>query len=147
MNVNTKSALWFEVGIRSNKVMENGSDKMVTEKYVFEGVDFLSAFEEAVKYGNTYLRDYSVVTMAIAPYSEYVQREGGNDDDTLYKVKLSLITLDERTGKEKKTAFCLLVLADSIATARDIVNAHMEGSMMDFTIDAIIKTKLIEVVQ
>lgn len=147
MNVTCKSATWFEVGIHYQKTMENGSEKMVTEKHVFEGQDFLSAYTAAIEYADGLMREYSVVTMAIAPYSEYVHRDDDASDDILYKVKIAFTMLDEKSGKEKKTCVYILVLADSLNTAREITEAHLKGTLADSTIESVSKTSLVEVIE
>lgn len=146
MNVTGKSATWFEVGIHYEKTTESGLQKMVTEKYVFKGQDFLSAYTAAVEYADGLMREYGVVTMAIAPYSEYVHRDDDASDDILYKVKIAFIMLDEKSGKKKKTCVYILVLADSLNTAREITEAYLKGTMADYTIESVSKTSLVEVI-
>lgn len=40
---------WFECGIRYGKVMENGSQKRVTEQYIVPGVSFTDAEAKVIE--------------------------------------------------------------------------------------------------
>ena len=67
--------------------------------------------------------------------------------DKWYKVKLNLITLEERTGEEKKQAIYNLVQAESVDDARIRFDECMKSSIMDYEIESISETKIIEVYQ
>ena len=147
MNVKSKRAIWFEVGFSYIKTMASGLQKRVREKFVFDGQDFLEAYTKAMEYADGMMEEYAVITMAIAPYAEYVRcddREG--EALHLYKVKLAFVVFDERTGKEKKSYATILVLAESITESREITVEYMRGTLADYAIESIIKTALVEVI-
>ncbi len=62
-----------------------------------------------------------------------------------YRFKVDFITLDEKSGKEKKRPNYLLVQATDIDDARDQVVKAMKESISDYSISKIEETKIIEV--
>lgn len=60
--------------------------------------------------------------------------EDENSGVGLYMVKVMFLTLDERTGKEKKTVEDFYVPALSNADANDKINKHLSKTMSDFVI-------------
>ena len=138
-------AQWIEVKARYHKMMDNGSVNKVTEPYL---VDALSCTEaEAIVTeelrpvigGGGEFRISSVVTTKI---SEIFWSVTG---DRFYKVKVNFITLDEKTGAEKRSASYILVQASSFKEAYDNFIDGMKGTMADYEIEAINETKLVDV--
>ena len=66
-------------------------------------------------------------------YCNYFE-EDENTGVGLYMVKVMFLTLDERTGKEKKTIEDFYVPALSNADANDKINTHLKKTMSDFVI-------------
>ena len=65
--------------------------------------------------------------------------------DKWYKAKLKFITIDEKTEKEKKTAVYYLVQAGSFEGARKNIDDVMGGTMIDYEIDTVSETKIMDV--
>ena len=65
--------------------------------------------------------------------------------DKYYKVKVSFITLDERTGREKKTPAYMMVQASTIDEAKIRFADGMEGTMADYVVESITETKVVDV--
>ena len=80
----------------------------------------------------------------IAQYNDIVFSPSLNADKW-YKSKVQLITIDEKTEKEKKTNCYFLVQASSLEEARETVERVMSSSMCDYTIAAIVETKIVDV--
>lgn len=138
-------AQWIEVKARYDKMMDNGSLKKVTEPYL---VDALSCTEAEARVteelrpfigSNGDFRISSVVTTKI---SEIFWSVTG---DRFYKVKVNFITIDEKTGAEKRSATYILVQASSFKEAYDNFIDGMKGTMADYEIEAINETKLVDV--
>ena len=82
-----------------------------------------------------------MVSEKITNYSELVAGPG----DKWYKVKINLITLDEKTMSEKKSPVYMLVQASDIDDARKRLNEHMRGTMADWVCEAVQETKIMDV--
>jgi hypothetical protein len=141
----SKTAKWFEVTVRLEKIMEDGMQKKVTEMYVVEAFTFTEAEEKIVEeIGLLVSGDFSVVSEKIAPYAE-VFFSDNLQDDCWYKAKLQFITIDEKTDKEKRSNIVYLVQADSLDTANKYVSEFMSSSMIDYVKCNIADTKIMDV--
>ena len=143
--MNTKFSKYFEVKIQYQKMLEDGKEKKVTEQYVVEALSFTEAESRITEEMSAYINgEFDVVSEKIAPYAEIILSDKG-EDDKWFVSKVSLITLDEKTAKEKKTSQRLLVQADTSETALEYTKKLFGSSMSDYTIDAVQETPTIEV--
>ena len=139
------SGTWFEVKVRYKQTQEDGTEKMVTETYVYKAADFGEAFDKAVKHMSTYTRgEFGITAMKIAQYGEIVMQDD-RTEEKYYRVKVIFITLDEKTNKEKKTACHYLVNADSVEKARKYADTILSDSMVDFVIEAVQEAKICDI--
>ena len=95
---------YFEVGVRYDKTMEDGVVRKVTENYLLDALSFTEAEKRAAEEMEAYISgEFRVVTEKITNIVEVVTTNDTSADKS-YKVKHSLITIDEKTAKEKKQA-------------------------------------------
>ena len=140
-----KTGNWFECKVRYEKTQEDGMPKKVTETYVVDGINFGDAFnrmcENTIK--EICSEEFEIVAMKMAQYSEIALfKSQGN---VFYRVKINMITIDEKTDKQKKTPLFLLVRADNINEARKAVDdEYMKGTMTDYVISSVDETKIVE---
>ena len=143
--MNTRFSKFFEVKIQYQKMQEDGKEKKVTEQYVVESLSFTEAEARIIKEMTPYISgEFNVVSEKIASYFEIILSDK-SDDDKWFISKVSFITLDEKTAKEKKTSQRFLVQADTSQTALEYTNKLLDRSMTDYTIDAVQETPTIEV--
>ena len=141
----SKVSKFFEVKIQYQKMQEDGKEKKVTEQYVVEALSFTEAEARIIEEMTPYISgEFDVVSEKIAPYNEILISDRINDDKWFIS-KVSLITLDEKTAKEKKTSQRLLVQAETSETALEYTKKLFDSSMTDYTIDAVQDTPTIEV--
>ena len=142
----SKVSKYYEVKVQYNKMQDDGKEKKVTEQYVVESLSFTEAESRITEEMTTYIDgDFDVVSEKIAPYNEIILSDK-SDDDKWFISKVSLITLDEKTAKEKKTIHRLLVQAETSETALEYTKKLFDSSMTEYTIDAVQDTPTIEVV-
>ena len=133
----------YECGIRYERTMENGMTKKVTELYLVDALSFAEAEGRITKEMEPYISgDFDVVTIKRTNYSEIV--EGLSTADKWFKAKLNFISIDEKSGKEKKQAVHFIVRATDINNAHICVVEHMKGSVMDFEIATLDETKIMD---
>lgn len=133
----------YECGIRYERTMENGMTKKVTELYLVDALSFAEAEGRITKEMELYISgDFDVVTIKRTNYSEIV--EGLSTADKWFKAKLNFISIDEKSGKEKKQAVHFIVRATDINNAHICVVEHMKGSMMDYEIATLDETKIMD---
>lgn len=134
----------YECGVRYERTMENGMTKKVTELYLVDALSFAEAEGRITNEMEPYISgDFDVVTIKRTNISEIV--EGLSTADKWFKAKLIMyITIDEKTGKEKKQAVHFIVRASDINNAHICVVEHMKGSVMDYEISTLDETKIMD---
>ena len=141
----TKSATWFEVGIRYRKTQEDGSEKTVTERYAVDALSFTEAESAITEEMEAYISgEFKIKSEVQANYGE-VWFSDNDDDDKWYKAKLSYIAIDERTEKEKRTNITYLVQAKSMHRALKNIDEVMGKSLADYEVVGLQETKVLDV--
>ena len=134
----------YECGIRYERTMPNGMSKKVTELYLVDACSFAEAEGRITKEMEPYISgDFDVVTIKRTNYSEIV--DSLSTADKWFKAKLVFITVDEKSGKEKKASTHFIVSASDINNAHICVVEHMKGSVMDFEIATLDETKIMDI--
>ena len=141
----SRTATWFECKIRYEKMTEDGLPKKVSEVYVVDALSFSEAEERIIEEMSSYISgEIEIVDVKIAPYREIFFA-----DDNLagqwFKAKLSFITIDERSNKEKRTSVMYLVNAGNISSAINNIDKVMSGTMIDYVTTSISATKIFDV--
>ncbi len=124
---------FIEVAARFNTLDENGSMVKKVEKYLVKADTFMEAETRVIKYFDLHSRYAEVDAVKKSNIVELVDI-ANVEDDTLYKVKISLITLDEKSGKEKHRFTYILIESSSIDNAIKAVREWMKGTISDYTI-------------
>lgn len=136
---------WFECKVRYEKMMENGVSKKVTEPYLFDALSFTEAEARIIEEITPYITgEFTVSDIKRANYSELFFSEE-DAADRWFKCKIAFITLDEKSGAEKKTSTYMLVQASDLRDAIKKLDKGMEGSMADYQISAISETPIMDV--
>ena len=137
-------ANYFEVKITFDKTLENGKEKKVSELYLVDAVSFTEAEAKITAEFGT-LPNFKVKSIRQYKVAEIVNKTN-LDDSRYFKCKLNLITLDEKSGNEKKTAVYMLVDAENLDKAKVLLVEHMKSTMADYSIEKIEETKLMAVI-
>ena len=136
-------ALWFECKAKYQKMQENGSIAKVNEPYLVDALTFTEAESRFIKELSPYISgEFSVSAVKKTKISEIFYDESG---DRYYLVKVNFITLDEKSGTEKRTPNFILVQASSFKNAYDNFEEGMKGTIADYEIASISETLLIDV--
>ena len=129
---------WFECKLEYDKMMENGTMKRVRgESYLTTAISCSEAEARMVKEMKSYISgEFMVTDIKRVKYGEMFFTEE-DAADRYFKIKLIFITLDEKSGAEKKTRQDVLVQASDLHDAVQKLDEGMKGSMMDFTIASV----------
>ena len=136
---------WFECKIRYEKTMENGMNKKVTEPYLVDALSFTEAEARIIEEMTPFISgEFTVSDIKRANYSElfFCEEEAA---DRWFKCKLTFITLDEKSGAEKKTSTNVLVQASDLRDAVKKLDEGMKGSMADYIISSMAETAIMDV--
>ena len=137
-------ANYFEVKITFDKTLENEKEKKVTELYLVDAVSFTEA-ETKITAEFSPLPNFKVKSIRQYKVAEIVNKTN-LDDSRYFKCKLNFITLDEKSGAEKKTAVYMLVNAENLDKAKTMLVEYMKCTMSDYSIEKIEETKLMAVI-
>src|SRR5574344_850843 len=136
---------WFECKIRFEKTMENGTVKKVTEPYLVDDLSFTEAERRIIEESKPLMSgEFEVNDIKKGHYSEVFFTDDPKAD-RWYKVKINFITIDEKSGAEKKTATNLLVQAADIHDAIRKLDDGMKTSMADYVIANVAETPIMDV--
>ncbi len=134
---------WFESKVRYEKTMENGKVKKVVEPYLVDALSFTEAEARTIEEVTPFISgEFSIMAIKRASYDETFLNEGG---DRYFKCRLAYITLDEKSGAEKKTKQNILVQANTLQDAKDYLVEQMKGTMSDYTIEMVKETDIMDV--
>lgn len=136
---------WFEAKIRYEKVMENGMNKKVTEAYLFDALSFTESEARCIEELRAFISgEFTVSDIKRANYSELFPSDE-EAADRWFKCKLYFITLDEKSGNEKKTPTNILVQAADLRDAVKKLDEGMKGTMADYVIASVAETAIMDV--
>lgn len=135
-------AQWIEVKVRYEKMTESGKTVRVTDPYLVDATGCTEAEARVVEEITPFVSDFNVLSVSKTKISEIFWN---TDGDRFYRVKVNFITIDEKSGAEKRTASYILVQASDFAAALRNFNEGMKGTMADFEIEAISETKIVDV--
>ena len=120
---------WFECKIQYEKTIENGMTKKVTEPYLVDALSFTEAEARIIEEITPFMTgEFTVSDIKRANYSELFYSED-TSADRWFKAKLQFITLDEKSGKEKKTNTLVLVQATDFRAALKNLDEGMKGTI------------------
>lgn len=136
-------ALWFECKVRYDKLQDNGSVKKVNEPYLVDALTFTEAENRIIEELTPCISgEFTISAVKKTRISEIFFNETG---DRYYMTKVNFITLDEKSGAEKKVASFILVQASDFDEALKNFKKGMEGTMSDYETISITETMIMDV--
>ena len=136
---------WFECKVKYVKTMENGLEKPVKEAYLVDALSFTEAEKRFLEEIRPFMTgEFEVSDIKRVNYSEvfFCDLESA---DKWFKCKLSFITLDEKSGTEKKSNSYALVQAADLREAIKHLDEQMKGTIMDYQIASVTETMIMDV--
>ena len=140
----TRTAKWYETTVRYER-SKGDENNIATEAYAVDALSFAEAEQRITEEMEPYCSgEFDVKKITIAPYAEVFFSED-EDDDKFFRATVAMITLDECTGKEKKNNVNYLVQAENIETARRYVVDAFFNTAMEYEINRLVETKILDV--
>ncbi|MDR3253183.1 MAG: DUF4494 domain-containing protein [Tannerella sp.] len=132
---------WFECKINYEKAGEEG--KRITEPYLVDALSFTEAEGRIIEEMRPYISgDFTITDIRRANFYETFLNDTG---EKYYKAKIFLITLDEKSGTEKKKAVLILAQASTIHEAIKVLDEGFKGTLADYVIATVAETALMNV--
>lgn len=140
---NDMSATWYECKVKYRKTHETGEQKVTTETYLLDAVSYTEAESRITEEMKSYTsEEFFIPNIKVANFSEVHPFE---NSDRWFKVKVSLVSFDEESGKEKKSNIYLLIQANDIKDAFENTTQAMQNTMGDYNISAITESPILDV--
>ena len=137
-------ATWFSVRVVYDTENEKGMLVKQKEVYLIDALSFTEAearvIGEVTPYAKSGLR---VTAMKIEDIAEIFNDD--IQDGKWYRVKVMYITIDEKTGKQKKESHSFLVIGHSTEDASQRLHVRMKGTMVDYEIHTVSETQFMDV--
>lgn len=134
---------WFETKVKYDKTCEDGVIRTVTEPYLVDALSYTEAEARIIEEIRPYITgEFTIANITRKKYSETFFNDAG---DRYYNARLAYIVLDEKSGTEKKTNVNMLVQANSVQEALDIVTAEMKQTMIDYAIIGVTETAIMDI--
>lgn len=129
---------FFEVGVSYIDAIE----KKHKETFIVKAISFAEAEDKAyLDFKDYAVTDIDVLSVKISNVTEVILDEN-DEKEKYYKVKCSVIVLDEKSTKEKHIPHYLLFNASSIDEAREMYKRESAGWVSDIIIESITETKI-----
>ena len=136
---------WFLCKIRYEKTMENGMVKKVTEPYLVDAFSHTDAEARIIEEMTPYISgEFTVAGIVPAKYSELFFSDEAAAD-RWFKCRLAFLTLDEKSGAEKRTYTNVCVQASDLRDAVKKLGENMKGTMSDYVIMSVAETPIMDV--
>ncbi len=137
-------ATYFETKVKYERTLDTGAQKTVTEPYLVDALSFTEAEARIIELMTPFATTGELAVTAVkrVKLDDIFFNDGG---DRWYKVKINMITIDEKTAAEKRTASFSLVQASNFKEALDVFLQGMKDIMFDYEIASIVETPLMDV--
>ena len=125
---------FIECKVSYEKMLETGMTKKVTETYIVDAISCSEAEARVTEELTPYVEgEFTVKAVKKDKIAELFQDPNGSK---FYRCKVMFITLDEKSGVEKKSPSTMAVKN---------LNNGMKGTMSDWSIHTIAESNIIEV--
>ncbi len=134
---------WFECKVSYEKTLENGMQKKVSEPYLVDALSFTEAEARIIEELRPYISgEFVIADIKRAKYTELFFNDNG---DRFFKAKILFVTLDEKSGTEKKTSAQMLAQASDLKEALAVIEKGMAGTLADYLIASLTETAILDI--
>ena len=139
---------WFECKVSYERQADSVGMKKVSESYLVDALSFTEAEERIIKEIRPFVSvgELEVVNIRRARIAELFLNEEA-EDDRYFRAKVNFITVDEKSGSEKKTSATMIVKSDSLPNAVTELKAQLDSQMASYEIAAVTDTQILDVFQ
>ena len=139
---------WFECKVSYERQADSMGMKKVSESYLVDALSFTEAEKRIIKEIRPFVSvgELEVVNIRRAHIAELFLNEEA-EDDRYFRAKVNFITVDEKSGSEKKTSATMIVKSDSLPNAVTELKAQLDSQMASYEIAAVTDTQILDVFQ
>lgn len=133
---------WFECKITYDKeISADGKLKKVSESYLLDAETFTDAEARMTEL----MESRGAFTMDTVKKVRLAELFLDDKSERFYRAKVGFISLDEKAGVEKKKYVQMLVQADNFREALDNLNKGMKDTLADYEIAQLQETPIMDV--
>ncbi|MBN1926880.1 MAG: DUF4494 domain-containing protein [Prolixibacteraceae bacterium] len=133
---------WYECKVRYLKIDQGGYERKVNDNYLIDAVSYTDAESRIFKQMAEITRgEFEVMNIKKSNISEVI----ANDGEWYYKARISLITIDDEGGKEKKVNNYILIMANDLNDALKKLEEGLSYMMVPYVTVSIQLSTIAEV--
>lgn len=134
---------WFKCVVNYHKIDDDGRERKVSETYLIDAVTYTDAEARIIAQLATMVRgEFVVKQITQTNIVEIFPHEVGQ---WWFVGKISIVTIDEKAGKEKKISNQFLIAADDIKQALKRLEEGLSYVMVPFQITSLAVSNIIDV--
>lgn len=139
---------WFECKVSYERQADSVGMKKVSESYLVDALSFTEAEKRIIKEVRPFVSvgELEVVNIRRARIAELFLNDEA-EDDRYFRAKVNFITVDEKSGSEKKTSATMIVKSDSLPNAVTELKAQLDSQMASYEIASVTDTQILDVFQ
>lgn len=132
---------YYQTTARVDCITEKGEQKKISEKFLVDALTCLEAIERTTaELHSTTNGEFEITEVKKTAIAEVL---GNLEAEKFFLAKINLITVDERTAKEKKTTVQWFVGADDYDIAKAEVTDEIKKSMADIGIAGLVESPIV----
>ena len=134
---------WYLVGVKYTKEFTDGTLKRVTEHYLLNANSYTDAEARIYTEVGEFVRgEFLVAHIKQKQYADIYQYD---DTDIIWEVKVSYVSEDADSGKEKKINQKMLVFAHNAKEAYERMEECLKGIMITYEMPSINQSSIEEI--
>jgi hypothetical protein len=134
---------WYQGKIRYQKIDEKDKTIKITEVYLVDAVSYTDAEARIYATVASNTPDFHLFGLSRMKVQEVFFVDEGAE--TWFKVKVNFMSFDEKSQKEKRTPFLMLINAENPLEAYNLISERL-GTVEDYQITDINITNILEVI-
>ena len=131
---------YYQTTARVERMTDKGEQKKVSEKYLVDALSCTEAIELATSEVQPTTDEFEITEVKKTPIEEVL---GNLEAEKFFLAKINLITVDERTAKEKKTTVQWFIGADDYDIAKAVLTEEIKKSMADIGIAGLVESPIV----
>lgn len=139
---------WFECKVSYERQADAMGMKKVSEIYLVNALSFTEAEERIIAEISPLVSigELEVTNIKRVKYAELFLNDR-ESADRFFKARVNFITIDEKSGTEKKAGVNMLIKSESLAEALGELVKQMESQLGEYEIASITDTQILDVIQ
>jgi len=133
---------WYSCKVKYGRQEEDGGLKQVTDEYLVDAVSYTDAETRVHHLGQQLPGDFAIANIRKTNFAEVIPSE---EAETWFKCKVIYHTVADNSEKEVKITTYLLVCANDIKHAFEVLGSHFSGMIVPYEVPSIVQTNIVEV--